>query len=537
MSPIRRLRNLFWGSHNLKQAVGILFVTVLISNVLGLARNVIIANRVGITYGTIGPLDSYYAAFVLPDLFYNFLIVGALATAVLPLLVKIDTEGDDAEFWRTFNILISVGFTVIVGAMIILYVTMPYVLPLLVSGFDAETMTTTVELARVLLLSPLFFTISQLSSSALQAKRHFTSPAIAPILYNIAIICGAVLIPRFGLSVLVAGVIVGASAHFLVQLPMLFRLGWHFNFTLDFGHERVRHVLKVMIPRAIALTGNQMLLLAFYHLGSRLESGSIAIYRLTDDLQTAPVLLLANTLAMAVLPDFARHIARDDHAEFKELIGKTMRLIIFIFVPVTIFLLIFSRPIINLYISVGHSISPIETEWAVHTFRYFILSLPFQGSILVLARSYFARSDTVRPTIFSLIAIAVAWLSAVWLVRSTDLGPAALSAAFSIGSTINAILLWLSLGLPFSVLWKDSDSRPNFLAIFFGGVVSGVVMFVCYKLFTVLSPMLIDGPSSQNLFVIFASFFCGVAVYAFWAKMFNLEQWQLIRTTRHSTEK
>src|SRR3989344_5952448 len=157
MSPIKRLGNLFFGSHNLKQAVGILFVTVLISNVLGLARNVIIANRVGVTYGTIGPLDSYYAAFVLPDLFYNFLIVGALATAVLPLLVKIDTEGDDNEFWRTFNVLLSTGIVTIVLAMIVLYIAMPYILPFIVPGFSPDTLSRTVELARVLLLSPLFF--------------------------------------------------------------------------------------------------------------------------------------------------------------------------------------------------------------------------------------------------------------------------------------------------------------------------------------------------------------------------------------------
>jgi putative peptidoglycan lipid II flippase len=231
MSPIKRLSSLFWGSHNLKQAVGILFVTVLISNVLGLARNVIIANRVGLTYGTIGPLDSYYAAFVLPDLFYNFLIVGALATAVLPLLVKLDTD-DDTEFWRTFNVLISTGFTVIVLAMIGPYIAMPYLLPLLIPGFDQTTQKTTVELARVLLLSPLFFTISQLASSALQAKRHFAAPALAPIVYNMAIIGGALLIPQYGLQVLVAGVIVGAAAHFLIQLPILFRLGLRFRFTL-----------------------------------------------------------------------------------------------------------------------------------------------------------------------------------------------------------------------------------------------------------------------------------------------------------------
>ncbi len=537
MSPIKRLGSMFWGSQNLKQAVGILFVTVLISNVLGLARNVIIANRVGVTFGSIGPLDSYYAAFVLPDLFYNFLIVGALSTAVLPLLVKLDTEGDDAQFWRTFNVLISTGFTVIVIAMIGLYIVMPYVLPLLVPGFTAETQKTTIELARVLLLSPLFFTISQLSSSALQAKRHFATPAIAPIIYNIAIICGALLIPNYGLRVLVAGVIVGATAHFLIQLPMLWRLGWRFNFTLGFGHDKVRHVLKVMIPRAIALTGNQLLLVVFYHLGSRLSQGSIAIYRLTDDLQTAPVLLLANTLAMAVLPDFARQIARDDQAEFIELIGKTIRLIIFIFVPITLFLLIFSRPIINLYISVGHSISLLETEWAVDTFRLFIVSLPFQGSILVLARSYFARSDTVRPTLFSLTAIAVAWFSAVFFVKATDLGPAGLALAFSIGSTLNALLLWASLKLPFAVLWRDSVGRANFSVIFFGGAIAGAVMLAGYKIFTPLSQLALAGPSAQNLFVILGSLFCGLVVYWYWAKLFKLEQWQLIKPNSPSTER
>ncbi|MEK7535024.1 MAG: murein biosynthesis integral membrane protein MurJ [Patescibacteria group bacterium] len=537
MSPIRRLSNLFWGSHNLRQAVGILFITVLISNILGLARNMIIANRVGVTYGTIGPLDSYYAAFVLPDLFYNFLIVGALATAVLPLLVKIDSENDDSEFWRVFNVLISTGFTVIVMAMIGLYIAMPYILPLLVPGFDRATQDTTIELARVLLLSPLFFTISQLSSSALQAKRHFTTPAIAPIIYNLAIIGGALLIPQYGLSVLVAGVITGASAHFLIQLPMMFRLGWRFRFTLGFGHDQVGQVIKVMIPRAIALTGNQMLLVVFYHLGSRLSQGSIAVYRLTDDLQTAPVLLLANTLAMAVLPDFARQIAKDNHQEFKELIGKTIRLIIFIFAPITLFLLIFSRPIINLYISIGHSISPLETEWAVDTFRLFLISLPFQGSILILARSYFARSDTVRPTIFSLISIGIAWLSAVWLVKYFEFGPSGLALAFSIGSTLNALLLWASLKLPLGVLWRDSEQRLNFPPIFIGAALAGAVMLISYKVFTPLSAMLLAGPSAQNLFVILTSLFCGLAIYWYWARIFKLEQWQLIKPNNRSTEK
>jgi len=537
MSPIRKISSLFSGSQNLKQAVGILFVTVLISNVLGLVRNIVIANRVGFTYGSLGPLDSYYAAFVLPDLFYNFIIVGALATAVLPLLVKLDTNHEEKEFWRSFNVLVSTGITVISVAMIGLFIAMPYLLPYIVPGFTAEAQSETIALARVLLLSPMFFTISQLSSSALQAKRHFATPAIAPIFYNISIIAAALLVPEFGMPVLVLGVIVGAAAHFLIQLPTLYRLGWRFNFTLGFANEQVRHVIKVMIPRAVALTGNQLLLIAFYHIASHLKEGSISIYRLTDDLQTAPVLLLANTLAMAVLPDFARHIAKNDEQEFSKLIGKTVRLILFIFAPVTIFLIIFSRPIMDLYISVGHAISIFETERAVDTFRLFVISLPFQGLILILARSYFARSDTVRPTIYSLISIMVAWALAAILTNNTNLGVAGLSLSFSVASILNAVLLWLGLGVKSSLFWQDERGRANFSIIFGGAVISGLMMLAAYRLLTPLSLNLISSPAAQNVFVILSGFALGLLVFGLWAKVFNLEQWQLIRPIKDSTEK
>src|SRR5258706_15996030 len=126
---IRKLNKLIYQANNLKQAVGILFVTVLISNVLGLLRNVIIANRVGVAYGSIGPLDSYYAAFVLPDLLYAIVIVGALSSAVLPTLTKLDAEGNEREFWRTFNVLLSSGFVIITFGLIFLYFLLPVFMP------------------------------------------------------------------------------------------------------------------------------------------------------------------------------------------------------------------------------------------------------------------------------------------------------------------------------------------------------------------------------------------------------------------------
>jgi len=537
MSVIRRLSGLIYQKHELRQAAGILFVTVLISNVLGLARNVVIANRVGLTYGSIGPLDNYYAAFVLPDLLYNIVIVGALSSAILPLLVRLDTKEDQQKFWHTYNVLVSTGFTIVFLALGVLYFLLPTIVPHLFSGFAHDDIQLTTQLSQVLLLSPIFFTISQISSSALQAKKFFLAPALAPIIYNLAIITAALLIPKFGLPVLAAGVIIGALGHFVVQIPALIGAGWRFRFEFGGKHEAVRHVLKLMIPRAIALTSTQLLLIAFYHLASRFNSGAIAIYRLTDDLQTAPILLLANTLAMAIFPDFARHIAKERHQEFEELVGKAIRFLLFIFVPVTLFLLIERETIINLYLAIGHTISQSETQLAVRTYSNFVISAFFQAAVLLLARAYFARSDTYRPTLYSLISIGVAWVLAIIFARTTNTGVPGLSLAFSVGSFLNAILLWANIGLPLRVLWRDSVGRVNLPIIGLGAIITAGATVVSRQAAPQIAMFFGGSPSLQNLLSLVLVFVVTVVVYLVWASIFSLEQWQLIKTRQTSTPK
>ncbi len=524
----RKLSNLFVKTHNLKQAFGILFVTVLLSNILGLLRDMVMTNRVGIAYGSIAPLDKFYAAFVLPDLLYNILIVGALSSAILPLLVKIDTDEDNTKFWRTYNMLLCTGAVAIVVGLIILFFVMPIFMSRLFPGFNAADIKTTTELTRIMLLSPLFFTISQISTSALQAKRVFLAPALAPIIYNSAIILSAFFVPKYGISMLVIGTIIGAVGHFLIQLPSLRSHGWRFKFLLGFYDEKIRHIVKIMLPRTIALTSTQLLLLVFFRLASSMTHGSITIYQLTDDLQTAPVLLLANSLAVAILPDFARHFAKDEHAEFQILVTKIIRLLLFIFLPVTSFLLIYRTPIMNLFIALGHSISHAQVDLAAYTFGWFVASLFFQGAVLILARAFFARGDTYHPTVYSLFSLAVAWGLAELLSKTTGLGVAGLSLSFSVGSTINAYLLWRSLKFGPGHLIKDELGRNNFWPIIAGTAMSIMVFWMIRQIGMPALAMVIGKESFRYLLVTIIGFAGGLGVFLGWAKFCNLEQWQLI---------
>lgn len=530
------LKQFFHRSQNLRQAVVILFITVLISNVLGLLRNVIIANRVGVTYGSIGPLDNYFAAFTIPDLLYTLLIVGALSSAILPLLVQLDSENNEQNFWKTYNTLLSIGITLVIFGLIGLYFILPKIIPLIFTGFTSDEIETTTLLAQVLLFSPLFFTVSQFSSSALQAKRRFLAPAIAPIIYNLSIIASALFIPQFGLYILVLGVIVGAVAHLLVQVPSLINLGWRFRFILDFSNQKVRQVFKLMIPRTIALTGAQMMLIIFYQMASHFKDGSIAIYRLTDDLQTAPVLLLANSLAMAILPEFARKFAKNEREEMVDLVSKAVRLLFYLFLPLTIFILIFRQEIVSLYIAVGHGIKESEISLAALTLGFFAVSLIFQAIVLILVRAYFAQNNTIKPMFCTLFSLGISWLVAVIISNTTDLGVAGLSLAFSVGATVNALLLWFGLKIPLKNITVSPDGRANLLLICLGCLFSLVGFIFGKNLSLSLFDPLIVGQSFSKLVTAGMGFVVGFGIYAFWSKIVSIEQWQLIINRKVSTK-
>lgn len=525
----KKLSDLFSKTQNLSQAVSLLVVTVLLSNVLGLIRDMVMTNRVGLAYGSLAPLDKFYAAFVIPDLLYNILIVGALSSAILPWLVRLDTENDQEKFWNAYNLLLSTGVTVIIVGLVIVLFVMPYLTPSLFPGFSASDLKTTTQLTQIMLLSPLFFTLSQISTSALQAKRVFLSPALAPIVYNSVIILGAFLVPKFGIGALVVGVVLGAAGHFLVQLPSLKRHGWHFKFRTGFNNASIRQIGRVMLPRTIALTSTQLLLLIFFRIASRMNQGSITIYQLADDLQTAPVLLLANSLAVAILPDFSRHFANNELDEFKALITKAIRLLIFVFLPATCYLIIYRLPIMNLFIALGHSISPKQVNTAALVFGWFVSSLFFQGAVLILARAFFARGDTVRPTACTVISLGCAWILAEFLSRYTNFGVAGLALSFSVGSVMNAILLWANLGFSNRSLIYDDKERMNLPKIITGTLLSLGAYWIIRMIAEPVINHFLAKEAVIELLVIVIGFFVGTGIYLLWAKYCDLEQWNLLR--------
>lgn len=475
----------FFSSNSLRGAAGVLAVTMTISNILGLVRNTVLAKNI-----SFDALDTYYAAFRLPDLIFNVLIFGALSTAFIPVFTGLDKTKN--EHWKLANSLINLIVVGLIAVSGLLYFLMPAILPLIVPGFSQLRLEHTVTFARILLLSPLFFGLSYVFAGVLQSYRQFLVYSIAPIVYNLSIIFGAILAPRYGVTGVIWATVGGAFLHMFIQWLAVKPLGFRYQFYLNFKDAGIKKIGRLMIPRSINLGLTQISLLAFTALGSELKAGAIAIYNLTNDFQTAPIVIFAASIATAIFPNLSESHNQKNQTEFSGLLFKAIRLTIFLLLPAAIMIWLLRAQIMRLYVALGHQTTWEDTIRAIDTLGFFALSLVFQGLTIVLARAYYARHNTRGPMYFSLINAIISITAAYLFGRYTDLDVAGLALAFSLGAIMNAVLL----AIPF-LKKMTNELKKMILPVVFASLIMG--LFVWLALQIIGDGLAIDGISIVGL--------------------------------------
>src|SRR5215218_7601351 len=209
-----------------------------IDKVLAFVRVGIISRRYA---GSVELLDTFNAANNLPDVLFALISGGALAMAFIPLMSEYLTTKGRAAAWDLFSRVANLAFVVTGVAAVIIYVFAEQIVNAnlgIAPGFGAEQRQLLAELMRLNLVGTIIFSISGLVMASLQANQHFILPALAPTMYNLGQIFGAIfLVPRFGIHGLVYGVIIGAALHLLVQIPALFRYQFRWTPALDLRHS------------------------------------------------------------------------------------------------------------------------------------------------------------------------------------------------------------------------------------------------------------------------------------------------------------
>lgn len=444
---INRLKTVFNAEHGLRSATVLLAITLFLSNALGLLRNILLSSHAT----SLTQLDTYYAAFRLPDLVFNLLVLGAIASAFIPVYAQIAKDRGQIKAVVMANTLLGTMVASVTVTLILLWILMPALVPLLVPKFTLAQQTETVTLARIMLLSPFFFCFSYVSGAILNAHKRFFAYSIAPLIYNLAIITGAFFLPTFGVRAVAWSVVFGALLHFLIQVPSLYSTGFHFHPKVNFYHKEVRQVILLMIPRTMSLGITQLVLVGFTVIASMLSPGALTIFNLTNDFQTTPAILFGASLATALFPTLAESVAEDTTERYQHYLHRTLRITLFLLIPTTIIIFLLRAQIMRLYIGLGHNTSWGDTIRAINTLAWFSLSFVAQALVFLLARAFYALQDTKRPMYASVVSAAVTLILGIILIQTPMFGKstlsnvAAMAAAYSIGMWIQATLLFVWL--------------------------------------------------------------------------------------------
>lgn len=501
-------------------ALIISFFTI-IGKLLALVRNQLLAYE----YGASSVTDAYYAAFRLPDLVSNTLFVGALSVAFIPVFVEFLSQGDETlenKHWDVANSILNMLLVGIAVLIVLLAIFARPIMNVMAPGFDAPTITLAVSLTRLMLIGVLFLAISSIFSGILQSYRRFQMFALAPVLYNIGIIIGIVLAPRFGLLSLGFGVIVGALLHMLVQTVDVAQLGYRYRFTLQWTNKHVKKIMALMLPRTIGMIGVQLNEIVNTIIASTLLTGSVAAYYWAFDFQSAPYGIVAIPYAIAALPVFAASFAKNDIQEFIEHFSAILRRILFIIIPASIIILILRAQIVRLILGYG-KFDWEDTVMTIQTLSFFVLSLFAQGIVPLLARSFYANHNTKTPVLVSLLSIIVNVVGS--LLLTPYFGVAGLALAFSIASIFNASVLWLVLRIQLGDL-DDERILHNVSKISIGAMISGWLAYgTLYAVAHYVDTRTVSGLLSQA--VISVGVFCiAYTVYSMIAKVEELKDIQ-----------
>jgi putative peptidoglycan lipid II flippase len=416
--------------------VGLAFV---LSRILGLAREVILAKH----FGTGSDISAYVSAFRIPDLLFLVIMAGAFGAAFIPVFGEFLTDGDDEKAWRLASAVLSWCAIAVLVMCLICFVFARPLMWLVSPGFDKETEDTAVNLMRILLLSPVFLGLGIASKGILEAQNLFTLPAIAPLIYNLAVIVGALwFIDDFGIYAVAWAVIIGAAGHLAVQVPGLLKSGIRFMPSLDRNVEGLRQVWQLFGVRVIGLAAFQINFVAVNAFASRGDDSHVSALNYAWQLMMLPHGVLALSVSTVIFPTLASLYSQGKKEDFRSTFERALRPLLFLMVPASVGLLLLGKPIIQLVLQRGE-FDPADTSLVNEPLVWFAIGLVGYGLTEVLTRIFYAMKDTRTPVVTTVLTILLNLFLCAILSDSLDLSGLALALAVTTGAEAAIMMLFL----------------------------------------------------------------------------------------------
>jgi putative peptidoglycan lipid II flippase len=413
-----------------------------LSRVLGLVREVVAASL----YGVSGAMSAFTIAFQVPNLMRALFADSALQGAFVPVFAELLERGERREAFRVASSLFFL-IALVLGALTAAFILLAEpLMSLFAPGFDDDPMLKdlTVTLAQLMFPIVVLLALSGLVVGMLNSFEHFSVPALAPVAWNLVIVGALVgLTPVFPdedeIYAYAVGVLAGTVIQFLLPLPWLRGRGGRLTFRIDWRDERVRRVLRLMLPVTIALGMINLSLLINSLVGTLVQDEAPAAIDKAFRIYQLPQGLFSISIATILFPTLARLAARGDTDDLRRTMANGVRQICLLLIPSAILMAVLAEPITRLVYERGE-FDAAATDLVTEALVWWSISLPFQGVSLLFSRTFFSLQRPWATTWLAGANMAVNALVALVLYKPFGI------AGIVIGTVAGTLVMTVSQG-------------------------------------------------------------------------------------------
>ncbi len=448
-------------SKTLYQKVGIasliLMASVFLSRVIGLFREMAIAYAGGAR----GDVDAYQIAFVIPEILNHIVASGFLSVTFIPIFSRYLAANREAEGWKVFSIIMnSFGLVLIVFIGISMFFA-PELMSWIAPGIkDQALLTQAVRMTRIILPAQFFFFTGGMLTAVQFSKEAFTLPALAPLVYNIGIIAGGIMLgPVLKMEGFSWGVLAGSFiGNFVIQYRGARKIGMKYTLTLNFTHPDFLVYIRLTLPLMVGLTMSFSTEFFLKFFGSYLPEGSIACLNYGLRIMFILVGLLGQAVGTASFPYMARLAAENQIQEMNRLLNRTLKYLSLI-IPFSMLLMVLRHEVVQILFERGR-FDAAATAQTSGILVYLMIGAVAFAAQTVVVRGYYAVQNTLFPAIYSTIGVIISL--PLYMLGMKLMGAGGVALAISISAILQVIFLY--------VLWNRRSINPESREVYMGYV-------------------------------------------------------------------
>jgi putative peptidoglycan lipid II flippase len=362
---------------------------------------------IAFTGGAKGGVDAYQIAFIIPEILNHVVASGFLSITFIPIFAHYLTKNDENEGWKVFSIIFNTFGLLLIIFIIVSFIFAPEIVAIFAPGIikDPILYKSAVKMTRIIMPAQFFFFTGGLFMAVQFAKEKFFIPALAPLVYNLGIIIGGLLLsPWLGMEGFAWGVLAGAFfGNFFIQFIGAKKVNLKFYFIVNLKHPDFIKYIVMTIPLMVGLTMTFSTEIFLKFFGSYLGEGSIASLNYALRIMFILVGLFGQAVGVAAYPFMAKLAGKGDFTQLNSILNHTLKFLLLV-IPFSILFMVLRYEIVTIIFQRGRF--DIHATTLTSSILPYLMAGAFAfAAQTVVARGFYACKNTLLPAVFSTISV------------------------------------------------------------------------------------------------------------------------------------